>query len=60
MLRARLSVLATSACALACPAGAEAAFDVSYAPGTGLQITGSSAADNVFVGVSGKDGTDPE
>ena len=34
-------------------------FDVSYAPGSGLQITGSTAADSVFVGISGKDGTDP-
>ena len=55
----RRTALPLAVAALACPAGASASFDVSYTAGSGLQITGSSAADSVFVGVSGKDGTDP-
>lgn len=55
----RRIALPLAVAALACPAGASASFDVSYTAGTGLQITGSAATDNVFVGVSGKDGTDP-
>ena len=58
MRRIALS-LALAGAALTCPAAAVASFDVSYAAGTGLQITGSPGVDTVFVGVSGKDGTDP-
>ena len=59
MGRTALSLAAVGAMTLAAPAGALASFDVSYTPGGGLLVTGSANADTVFVGVSGKDGTDP-
>jgi hypothetical protein len=44
---------------LSVPAVAGASSAVSYAPGTGLQVTGDDSADTVIVGISGNNGQDP-
>jgi Ca2+-binding RTX toxin-like protein len=55
----RAGLAAALLTALLLPASAAATSTVSYAPGTGLQVTGDDSADTVIVGISGADGQDP-